>query len=216
MTTKAIGLGAGGHAKVMIDALLLCPGIEVVGLLDADPTSHGTRVLGVEVLGGDDLLARFASDGFHFFIGVGGAAGTTLRRSLYEKAIGLGMEPLGFVHPAATIAESAELGGGVDVLAGVVVGADAVLKENVLVNTHAVVEHDAVVGDHVHVAVSAAVLGGATIGAGAFIGSGAVIREGIRIGEAAVVAAGAVAARDVPDGVVVMGIPAKITGKASS
>ncbi|MCX2452329.1 DapH/DapD/GlmU-related protein [Pedobacter sp. PLR] len=44
----------------------------------------------------------------------------------------------------------------------------------------------------------------------AWIGSGATILPGVTIGENAVVAAGAVVSKDVPDNVVVGGIPAKI------
>lgn len=45
---------------------------------------------------------------------------------------------------------------------------------------------------------------------GASIGSGAVIMCGVTIGERALVGAGAVVTRDVPDGVVVAGVPARL------
>jgi UDP-2-acetamido-3-amino-2,3-dideoxy-glucuronate N-acetyltransferase len=45
------------------------------------------------------------------------------------------------------------------------------------------------------------------------IGGGAVICPAVTIGENAFVAAGSVVTRDVPDGVIVMGNPARITGK---
>ncbi len=47
---------------------------------------------------------------------------------------------------------------------------------------------------------------------GASIGSGAVIMCGIIIGENALVGAGAVVTRDVPDQVIVVGVPAKAVG----
>lgn len=45
---------------------------------------------------------------------------------------------------------------------------------------------------------------------GAWIGAGATVLGGVTVGENAVVAAGAVVSKDVPDNVVVAGIPAKI------
>ncbi|MFI5416869.1 MAG: acyltransferase, partial [Nitrososphaerales archaeon] len=51
---------------------------------------------------------------------------------------------------------------------------------------------------------------GVTIKDGAIIGSRAVIKAGITIGENSVVAMGAVVTKDVPDNVLVAGVPAKI------
>ncbi len=53
---------------------------------------------------------------------------------------------------------------------------------------------------------------GPVIERGAVIGGGAVITPGVRIGEYSVVAAGAVVTRDVPRGVVVAGVPARVIG----
>ena len=50
-----------------------------------------------------------------------------------------------------------------------------------------------------------------TIKSGAWIGAGAIILKGVTIGSNAVVAAGAVVTQSVPDGVVVKGIPARIS-----
>jgi acetyltransferase-like isoleucine patch superfamily enzyme len=47
------------------------------------------------------------------------------------------------------------------------------------------------------------------IGRGASIGAGAVILPGVRIGVGSMVGAGAVVTRDVPDGVTVVGNPAR-------
>ena len=51
---------------------------------------------------------------------------------------------------------------------------------------------------------------GVTIKDGAIIGSRAVIKAGVTIGENSVVAMGAVVTKDVPDNVLVVGVPAKI------
>ncbi|UTE72245.1 sugar O-acetyltransferase [Rossellomorea marisflavi] len=49
-----------------------------------------------------------------------------------------------------------------------------------------------------------------TIGKSVWIGSGATILPGVTIGDRAVVAAGAVVTKDVPEGTVVAGLPAKV------
>jgi len=50
---------------------------------------------------------------------------------------------------------------------------------------------------------------GVTIEDGAIIGGGSVIKAGVTIGKRSVVAMGAVVTRDVPPGVVVLGVPAR-------
>ena len=51
---------------------------------------------------------------------------------------------------------------------------------------------------------------GVTIEDGAVVGGGAVIKAGVTVGKSSVVAMGAVVTKDVPAGVVVLGIPARV------
>lgn len=208
--TRVIGLGAGGHAKVVLEALAAIGGFAVAGLLDPQRALWGTEVLGVPVLGDDEEL-RGQYDGVtKAFIGLGGAADTRPRRRLYESAREHGFDVVDVVHPAATVSPSARLGHGVTVLAGAVVNAGAELGENVLVNTGAVVEHDCRIGSHVHVASRACLASGVEVDAGAHVGAGATVRQGSRIGAGAVVGVGAVVVRDVDPGAVVVGVPARV------
>ena len=202
---RVVGLGAGGHAKVVIDSLRRDGGWELIGLLDPD-ASRG-EVLGVPVLGDDSLLPEL--DATHAFIGVGATSDTSARRRLFELAVAHGLEPVTAIHPSAVVAESARIGAGVTIMANAVVNADATLGVNVVVNTGAIVEHDCVVDDHAHVATAAALGGGVHVGEGAHVGLGARVNQCLHIGRGAVVGSGAVVVDDVPDGITVVGIPAR-------
>jgi UDP-perosamine 4-acetyltransferase len=207
---RAIGIGAGGQAKVMLEALQMHGGVDVVGLLDADRARHGSTVLGVKVLGGDELMEKLRRDGVtHAFIGVGGTGDNAPRRRVYDAVRGAGFELLGVIHPSAVVSPSATAGEALAVGPGAIVGAGARLGVDVIVNSAAVVEHDCVVGDHVHVASGAVLAGGVTVGDLAHIGAGASVKQGVTIGRAAIVAMGAVVIDDVPDGVTVAGVPAR-------
>lgn len=212
---RVVGLGAGGHAKVVIDTLRLLGCYELVGLLDSNRGLHDTNVLGVPVLGDDNLLPRLWEQGVrHAFIGLGGSGDTEPRRRVYCVARKCGMTIVKAIHPSAVVAPSAKIGHGPTILANAVVNADACLGDNVTVNTGAIVEHECIIGDHVHIATGARLGGGVYVGSGSHIGLGASVRQDIRIGENAIVGAGAVVVKDVPDGVVVVGVPARILAKS--
>jgi len=209
--TDVVGLGAGGHAKVVLDILRLESRWNVVGLLDPNPELRGASVDGVEVLGGDSLLSDLLGRGIHHaFVGVGSAGDLRPRQGLYELARSAGLVVVDAIHPSAVVASSARIGPGVTLAARAIVNPGAVLGENVLVNTGAIVEHDCTIGDHAHIATSAALGGGVEVGDGSHVGIGASVRQEIRIGRGSIVGAGAVVIDDVPDGVIVAGVPASL------
>lgn len=205
-----LGLGAGGHGRVVLEALQLVGEVEVVGLLDPRTELWGTNVLGVPVLGGDDVLERQYHGGVrHVFIGLAGAGDAAPRRRLYEFARERGCDVVQVVHRAAVISPSSTIEAGAHVLAGAVVGTRATVGEDAIVNTGALVDHDCIIGAHAHVATGARLAGGVTIGEAAHVGAGATVIQGVAIGTGAVVGAGAVVLRDVQAGTVVAGVPAR-------
>jgi UDP-perosamine 4-acetyltransferase len=214
--TRVLGLGAGGHAKVVLE-ILVAAGIDVIGLLDPRRDLWGTIVLGVPVLGDDSLLPVHYHGGVsHVFIGLGSASDTRPRRRLYEHATENGFDVVAAVHSSASVSPSARIGSATTILAGAVVNADAELGVNVIVNSNAVVEHDCRVGSHVHVASGAVVASGVRIGNGVHVGAGATVIQGVEIGDGAVVGAGAVVVGDVQPGTVVVGVPARVLRRVES
>jgi UDP-perosamine 4-acetyltransferase len=213
--TRVVGLGAGGHAKVVIEILQLVGGYEFEGLLDPQKELHGSKVGGVLVLGDDSLLSELHSRGVRdAFIGLGTVGDTRLREQLFNKARSSGFQIVSSVHPAANLSKSAKVGHGVTVMAGATINASAQLGDNVIVNTAAVVEHDCVIGNHVHIATGARLSGGVIVNDGAHIGLGALIKQKIVVGRSAIVGVGAVVVKNVPADVTVVGVPAEILGRA--
>lgn len=207
---KLVCLGAGGHAKVVLEALRTSFAGEIVALLDADETRRGQIVGGVTIAGGDRELAGLAASGVDGFIVTVGMVGNAApRRKLFALGLASGLTPVSAIHATAIVSPSAIVGAGVAVLAGAIVNTGATLGDNVIVNTGAIVEHDCRIGDHAHIATGARLSGDVTIGAGAHVGVGASIRQGVRVGDDAVVGAGAVVLEDVPSGTTVVGVPAR-------
>jgi len=209
MSPRVIGLGAGGHCRVLLDILLRDREPAELVLLDPDPRLHGQSLYGVPILGADECLEAFKALGAnHFFVGAGSAGNLGLRRRLFRLGQAAGLQPLEVAHPSAQLSGRSERGPGLTAMAGVVVNAGACLGANVVLNTAAIVEHDCRISDHVFLAPGALVMGGVAIGEGAFLGAGCVIRQGLQIGEGALVAAGAIVVRDVLAGDQVGGVPA--------
>jgi sugar O-acyltransferase (sialic acid O-acetyltransferase NeuD family) len=207
---RVVGLGAGGHAAVMIETLRAAGGYEIVALTDPREELWGTTLLGVRVVGGDDELAQYHQAVSHAFIGLGGASDTSARRRLFELATARGFDLVRVVHPTAILSPSARLGSGAALLASAVVNANAEVGSNALVNTGAIVEHDCSIADHVHIATGARLASGVRVETGAHVGAGATVLQGRTIGANAIVGAGAVVTRDVDPGTVVAGVPARL------
>jgi len=211
MAQRFVIWGAGGHGKVVAD-LVRATGGTVSGFVDDDPAKLGSAVgrSGDRVvMGSDALLAKIGQPaelrGFDAVAMAIGANGTRLR-----CLTRLGEFPApALVHPSAVVSPSAVIGRATVVFAMAVVQADATLGEGCIVNTAAVVEHDCVLGEGVHLSPSATLAGNVRLAAGSWIGAGATVLPGVAVGAGAVVGGGALVHRDVADGQVVAGVPAR-------
>jgi UDP-perosamine 4-acetyltransferase len=208
---KIVIAGAGGHAKVVIELVrAAAPGLEIVGLVDADPAPRA--VLGVPVIGDDSRLAALRAEGVALaFPAVGDNA---LRERLGERLRKLGFELPALVSPRAAVSPSARLGAGVAVMAGASINAEAHIGDFAVVNTGAVIDHDARLAVGAHAAPGSVLAGAASAGARALIGAGAVLIPGVSVGDDAVIGAGAAVVRDIPAGALAMGVPARVIRRA--
>ncbi len=208
MSLPLIVLGAGGHAKVLVDALIGA-GRPVFGLADADPAKAGSIVLGVPVMEGDEKVLAFPPEAVRLVNGIGSVRVSALRRQLYERFKSRGYFFERVSHISAVVAPGTVLGEGAQIMAGAVLQTGCRTGENVIINTHAAVDHDCIIGSHAHISPGAVLCGNVEIGQGSHIGAGATVIQGVRIGCNCMIAAGAVVVRDVPDGLAVAGLPAR-------
>ena len=201
---KIIVLGAGGHAKIIID-ILESGTYYTEGLVNAEGEGE---CLGKPVLGTDEVLTSLYNKGItNAAIGIGNVGNPEIRNKVYENAKKIGFAFPNVIHPSAVIAGSARLGEAGVFAAGCVVNPEAEIGDNVIVNTNATVEHDVKLGYGVHIAPGAVVLGAAEIGDNTFIGAGAVINPMCKVGKNCIVGSGAVVIKDVPDNSTVVGVP---------
>jgi sugar O-acyltransferase (sialic acid O-acetyltransferase NeuD family) len=214
MNEPVIIIGAGGHAAVLVDALLEA-GVDVLGLTDADPRQRGAELLGCRILGGDDALAGYAPDEVRLVNGIGSTGDSRARRAAQVRLEQAGWRFTGVRHPRAVVSRTAQLDVTVQVMAGAVIQPRARTALGCIVNTGAVVEHDVELGEYVHVAPGAVICGTVRIAERCHVGAGAVIRQGLSVGADTLVAAGAVVVADHAGGGVLAGVPARARRSAS-
>jgi sugar O-acyltransferase (sialic acid O-acetyltransferase NeuD family) len=204
--------GAGGHGKVVAEAVLRANPAELRGFLDDDPRKRGSEVLGRPVVGDLESWASLETDAV-LALGVG--ANPSRLRAL-RRARERGIPLATVVHPSAVVSTGVAIGEGSYVGPGAVIHVEARLGAACIVNSLALVEHDCVLGDGVHVSPQAALGGGVQLGEGVHLGLGAVVLPGLVVGAAAVIGAGSVVTRSVAAGEVVWGSPARVRRTVSS
>lgn len=205
--SEIIVVAAGGHGRVLIDALQVS-GARIRGLVDPAMTA-GSSVMDTVVLGGDEVLDKMEPSRCLLANGLGANPSTVARAKVYRRLAACGFRFATVVHPSAVVGRASELGEGCQIMARAVVQCGARIGRNVVVNTAAALDHDAIIGDDVFIAPGAILCGNVQLGVGAFVGAGAILLPGVRVGAGAVIAAGALVRSEVPAGSIYAGVPAR-------
>lgn len=204
--SKLIILGAGGIALVAAD-IARCQGFDVVGFLDDSPEKRGTLFCGAPVLGGFNMLSELRQVVPQVAVGF---SDCRVRLEVAQNALSYGFSLPSLIHPSAIVSQHAIVGQGSIFMPGVIVNAGAHIGGNTILNTAASVDHECQIGNGVHIGPGARLSGLVTVGNATWIGIGCVIRESIHIGNNVLLGAGSLVLKDIPDGVVAYGSPAKV------
>ncbi len=205
--------GAGLGAKQLLEVTRHLVDIEVVGLIDDNPALAGSQVGGLPVLGGYDRLVdlwdRRAVDGvalsFH----------SEVRRRIHRRLrIETGIEILPLVDPRAIVGHDVRVEAGALIEAGAVVGPGTVVGEGVIVDVGAVVAHDCRLGPFSHLSPGCHLSGVVHLVENVLVGAGASVNSTVTVGRNVIITPGAAVMNDIPDDVIVGGVPAKVIGKS--
>lgn len=197
MRTLAI-IGASGHGKVIAD-IAAKNGYKKIVFLDDDES--------IRECGGYPVVGRSAdirNINANVIVGIGNShTRKRIQESLNDEDL------VTLIHPDAVIADSASIGVGSVIMAGVVVNPDVLIGRGCIINTCASLDHDCRIGDFVHVAVGSHLCGSVTVGEGTWIGAGVTVSNNINICQDVMLGAGGVVVKNILEPGTYVGVPAR-------
>ena len=184
-------IGAGGHAKSVIDVVEELKCWKIIGLVGEKDEEY-KRVSGYSVIGTDKDLPLIRKECKHAFIGIGQIKNCEPRVRVAKE-----LERLDFIVPvmkakSAYISKRATIGRGTIVCHGSIVNNGAEIGEHTIINSGSIVEHDSKIYSYTHISTGAIINGGAVVKQMSFVGSNSMIREGVTIPECSIIRAGSV------------------------
>ncbi|SBS40435.1 Putative acetyltransferase EpsM [Marinomonas spartinae] len=193
--------GAGGLGMETMDILspLLNSDTDLKASYLVD-SKESEFVNGTEVIDFSEELTGFVT------IAVGEPA---TRVKLFERLKKSSLKLRSIISKDAFVSEFTSIGDGCIIAPMCSIQATAVIKDNVAVNTAAIVGHDVVIDESAVISSQVNLGGGVTVGRESYIGMGALVKEGVKIGNNVIIGMGSVVYKDIPDGVIAIGNPAR-------
>lgn len=209
--TRVVIYGSGLGAKQVLEVTRQRDDIEVVGLIDDDLSLRDTTLGGCRVLGGFADLAALATN--RAIDGVVLSFHSDVRKRIHERIrdeLGIRIYPL--VDPRAMVGMEVTIEDGALVEAGAVIGPGTVVGEGTIVDVGAVIAHDCFLGPFSHLSPGCTLSGVVCLKENVLVGVGSSLNSTINIGRNVIITPGAAVMNDVPDDVVIGGVPAKVIG----
>jgi len=210
MSKKVVIIGAGGHAREVLDLFDACniggQNYEVLGyIVESRFGSPGTVVNDKPILGDFSWFK-----GRNEVSAICGVGKPELRKRLVGLAKQFGVRFINVIHPSAIMTPWITLGEGVVITAGCILTNQIHVGNHVHVNRNSTIGHNCVIEDFVMISPGVNISGNVLIREGCFIGTGANIIDKINLGQWSIIGAGSTIIREVPPNSTVVGVPGKV------
>jgi sugar O-acyltransferase (sialic acid O-acetyltransferase NeuD family) len=132
-----------------------------------------------------------------------------IRKDVFDKLCNNNMRIATLVHPEIYIPKSTVVGKGTIINKYTSVSCDIVVGENVYVHPMACIGHDSIIGNHTIISSFVDVAGDCKVGDCAFLAINVIMKQGTSIGSNSIVGLASVVHRDIKEGVIALGNPAR-------
>lgn len=202
---EIIIIGAGGHAKVIIDIIhqrqkKINDNLSIKGILDDNFSENEKKDLfGIPIIGKVNKVLELSSK-FYYIIAIGN---NNVRKKIYENYKEI--KYITLIHPKAIIGENVNIGFGTVLMAGSIVNSYTKIGKHCIVNTGSIIEHDNVIEDYVHISPNATLCGNVLVKTETWIGAGATVIQGVQIGEKSIIGANVVVLKEILNNCIYIG-----------
>lgn len=197
-------IGAGGFGREIMWLAQDIGDFNLLGFID-DSQPVGTKISGVEVIGGVADCAKWAQAEFVVAIG-----SPRTRQVIVSKLDILGIRKFAtLIHPSVQKSQSVFINEGSMICAGTILTVDIVIGKHNIVNINCTVGHDCKFGNFCTVAPLVAISGNVTMNDLVEVGTGASIRQGSKLGKGSMLGMGGILTKDIPVNNIFVGNPAK-------
>ena len=198
-------LGAGGHGKVVAEiAELMGKWNEIVFL---DDNKEIDEINGYRVIGSLNDYKIYKDVYQYAFVAIGN---NKLRLQIIEDITREGLIVPVLVHPFTFMSSNCLVQEGTVIMGGTVINTNSTIGKGCIINTSSSIDHDCVLEDGVHISPGVHIGGTVSVGKSTWICIGSSVANNIVIGSNVVVAAGSAVIKNIPENVMVAGVPAKI------
>lgn len=149
MKQKIVIIGAGGHGKVICDAILAQDKYELVGFVDALIPVGEIVFKEYKVIESQKNVHLLKDKADVFIVAIGN---NTVREKIYHL-VNKTLEPGIVIHPSAIIGSEVSIKLGTVILANSVINASCEIGINTIINVALVIDHDCKIGDHIHLSI---------------------------------------------------------------
>ena len=213
---RIILIGCGEHARMIIDNIEEIDNISVLGLISDKQDDVGKEVYGYPIIGTDDDVDRIFrqnDDLTGYFLAVGMLLnGNMCVRNRIAKRLDKKYRAVNTIHPLAIVSKHAQIGYGNLFEAYTKVANGAIVGNHCIINSFSAMNHDLIIGNNVLIAGNVS-MAGKKIGDNTIIADGASIGFKKSVGRDCIIGDGTVVVKDVPDGCIMIGNPARLLRK---